>query len=203
MSPNGANHTASASASTQSWTPMRRSGWPTPSSKKSKPRTNTSSKSSPHAPLTCAPSSSTANNTNATTPTHSTTTRYQLAEAAPPPVKHTAAPGTPPRHIWLGVLINNQHDADQHIPPLLDTPAAIRFAIVDQDTPVDFTPWMSAAKCPACRGWTTPHTCTQAPLDLITMTIDDTRPINETWINDLHAQGDENDIPVDIHPAHR
>lgn len=69
--------------------------------------------------------------------------------------------GTPPRHIWLGVLITNQHDADQHIPPLLDTPAAIRFAVVDQDTPVDLAPWMSPAGCPACRGWTTPHTCTQ------------------------------------------
>lgn len=111
--------------------------------------------------------------------------------------------GTPPRHIWLGVLITNQHDADQHIPPLLDTPAAIRFAVVDQDTPVDLAPWMSPAGCPACRGWTTPHTCTQPPLDLVTMTIDDSRPINEAWINDLHTQGEENDIPVDIHPAHR
>ena len=110
---------------------------------------------------------------------------------------------TPPHHIWLGVLITNQHDADQHIPPLLDTPAAIRFAAVDQETPVDLAPWMSAAGCPTCRGWTTSHTCTQPPLDLVTMTIDDTRSINETWIKNLRAQGEENDVPVDIHPAHR
>ncbi|MBE5477771.1 hypothetical protein E3G68_005104 [Mycobacteroides abscessus] len=104
--------------------------------------------------------------------------------------------GTPPRHIWLGVLITNQHDADQHIPPLLDTPAAIRFAVVDQDTPVDLTPWTSAAGCPA-----TPHTCTQPSLDLVTMTIDETRPLNQTWINDLHTQGEVTNLPVDIHHA--
>lgn len=62
---------------------------------------------------------------------------------------------------------------------------------------------MSAAGCPACRGWTTAHTCTQPPLDLVTMTIDDSRPINETWINYLHSQGEEIDIPVDIHHTHR
>lgn len=112
--------------------------------------------------------------------------------------------GTPPRHIWLGVLTADQHDANQHIPSLLDTPATIRFAVVDQDTPVDLTPWMSATGCPACRGATTRrHTCTQPPLDLVEMTIDDTRPINHDWIATLRGKGEEHGIPVDIHPVHQ
>jgi len=36
-----------------------------------------------------------------------------------------------PQHIWLGVSVENQECADKRIPPLLDTPAAVRFVSVE------------------------------------------------------------------------
>lgn len=35
--------------------------------------------------------------------------------------------GNPPSHIWLGVSVENQETADERIPLLLQTPAAVRF----------------------------------------------------------------------------
>ncbi|MGE0363032.1 MAG: DUF5131 family protein [Vicinamibacterales bacterium] len=57
-------------------------------------------------------------------------------------------PATPPKvleqfvapNIWLGVSVENQATADQRIPLLLDTPAAIRFVSYEPALgPVDFT----------------------------------------------------------------
>jgi protein gp37 len=43
--------------------------------------------------------------------------------------KHTAADGSgwPLKNVWLGVSVENQHFADERIPLLLQTPAAVRF----------------------------------------------------------------------------
>lgn len=35
--------------------------------------------------------------------------------------------GPPPKHVWLGVSVENQQAADERIPLLLSTPAAVRF----------------------------------------------------------------------------
>ncbi len=40
-------------------------------------------------------------------------------------------PGFPPAHIWLGVSVESQKYADERIPLLLQTPAAVRFLSVE------------------------------------------------------------------------
>lgn len=46
----------------------------------------------------------------------------------------------PPAHIWLGVSAENQQRADERIPLLLDTPAAVRFVSIEPMLgPVDLT----------------------------------------------------------------
>lgn len=54
-----------------------------------------------------------------------------------------AAPGWPLPHVWLGVSVEDQQRADERIPHLLDTPAAVRFVSYEPALgPVDFTPWL-------------------------------------------------------------
>jgi len=54
----------------------------------------------------------------------------------PPEYMHTI------RNIWLGVSVENQKTADERIPLLLDTPAAVRFVSYEPALgPVDFTPY--------------------------------------------------------------
>lgn len=49
----------------------------------------------------------------------------------------------PARHVWLGVSVENQATADERIPPLLDTPAAVRFLSCEPILgPVDLSPWL-------------------------------------------------------------
>ena len=46
-------------------------------------------------------------------------------------------------HIWLGVSIENQKTADERIPHLLRTPAAVRWLSVEPMlAPLDLTPWL-------------------------------------------------------------
>lgn len=53
-----------------------------------------------------------------------------------------AGPGLFP-HVWLGVTAENQARADERIPVLLDTPAAVRFVSVEPMLgPVDLARWM-------------------------------------------------------------
>jgi protein gp37 len=49
------------------------------------------------------------------------------------------------RHIWLGVSVENQAAADERIPPLLATPAAVRLVSAEPLlAPVDLSPWLVA-----------------------------------------------------------
>lgn len=49
----------------------------------------------------------------------------------------------PLSNVWLGVSVENQHFADERIPLLLQTPAAVRFVSYEPALgPVDFTPWV-------------------------------------------------------------
>ena len=49
----------------------------------------------------------------------------------------------PLRNVWLGVSAEDQKRADERIPELLRTPAAVRFVSYEPALgPVDFTPWL-------------------------------------------------------------
>jgi protein gp37 len=53
-------------------------------------------------------------------------------------------PGWPP-NVWLGVSVENQHFADERIPLLLQTPAAVRFVSYEPAlAAVDFRPWLDS-----------------------------------------------------------
>lgn len=55
----------------------------------------------------------------------------------------------PPRHIWLGVSVENQAAADERIPHLLATPAAVRFLSVEPLLErVRLDAWLRAAPRP-------------------------------------------------------
>ena len=46
-------------------------------------------------------------------------------------------------HVWLGVSVENQARADERIPLLLETPAAVRFVSAEPLLgPLDLTPWL-------------------------------------------------------------
>jgi len=58
----------------------------------------------------------------------------------------------PSRHIWLGVSVEDQQRADERIPHLLQTPAAVRFLSCEPLLgPVDLTRWLVKGWCPACK----------------------------------------------------
>lgn len=58
-------------------------------------------------------------------------------------VEDTFAPLWPLPNVWLGVSVENQAMADQRIPHLLKTPAAVRFVSVEPMLgPVDLTRWL-------------------------------------------------------------
>jgi protein gp37 len=55
-------------------------------------------------------------------------------------------PGEPPHHIWLGVSVEDQATADERIPLLLQTPAAVRWVSYEPAlVAVDFSRWLFAA----------------------------------------------------------
>lgn len=54
-------------------------------------------------------------------------------------------------NVWAGVSVEDQATADERIPLLLQTPAAVRFVSYEPAlSGVDFEPWLG--KCPACNG---------------------------------------------------
>ncbi len=62
-------------------------------------------------------------------------------------------PGWPLPNVWLGVSVENQATADERIPLLLQTPAAVRFVSYEPALgPVDFSEYLNVDRCPGCRG---------------------------------------------------
>ncbi len=56
------------------------------------------------------------------------------------------------KNVWLGVSVENQQTADERIPLLLETPAAVRFVSIEPMLgPVDIG--MSIASCDCCDRW--------------------------------------------------
>ena len=57
------------------------------------------------------------------------------------------------RHVWLGVSVENQQTADERIPHLLNTPAAVRFVSYEPAIgPVDLFRFLQAGVCTTCEG---------------------------------------------------
>jgi len=54
-------------------------------------------------------------------------------------------------NVWLGVSVEDQATADERIPLLLQTPAAVRFVSYEPALgPVDFEQWLGTAHCDDC-----------------------------------------------------
>jgi protein gp37 len=54
----------------------------------------------------------------------------------------------PLSNVWLGVSVEDQKTADERIPPLLQTPAAVRWVSYEPALgPVDFRPWLADTWC--------------------------------------------------------
>lgn len=63
-------------------------------------------------------------------------------------------------NVWLGVSIENQHFADERIPLLLQTPAAVRFISAEPLLgPVNVEPWLGY-RCRRCKSLQTSCECT-------------------------------------------
>jgi protein gp37 len=104
-------------------------------------------------------------------------------------------------NVWLGVSVENQATADERIPQLLKTPAAVRFLscepLLDE---VDLSNWIMP-NCPAC------HTkaCMAGPVrcpELLDWVIvggesgPGARPFNVDWARSLVRQCREAGVPV-------
>jgi protein gp37 len=60
---------------------------------------------------------------------------------------HWLAVHQPLTNVWLGVSVENQHFADERIPLLIKTPAAVRFVSYEPALgPVDFSPWIGGRR---------------------------------------------------------
>jgi protein gp37 len=57
----------------------------------------------------------------------------------------------PPRNAWLGTSVENQEAADERIPHLVNTPAAVRFLSCEPLLgPLDLRKWLVQTDCPRC-----------------------------------------------------
>jgi protein gp37 len=64
-----------------------------------------------------------------------------------------------PRNVWLGVSVENQQAADERIPLLLQTPAAVRFLSCEPLLgPVELDHWLKV-----CKHWNIKDSLSQAP----------------------------------------
>lgn len=96
--------------------------------------------------------------------------------------------GDPLSHLWLGVSVEDQATADERIPLLLDTPAAVRFVSYEPALgPVDFTPYLKNLT-----GWNI------RALDWLIMGGESgpvARPMDPEWARDTRDQCQAADVP--------
>lgn len=80
------------------------------------------------------------------------TTEHPCGEESAEPAG--SAPGPLP-NVWLGTSVEDQQRADERIPELIDTPAAVRFLSMEPLLgPVDLTEWIDADwRCSGCRAF--------------------------------------------------
>ena len=94
-----------------------------------------------------------------------------------------------PAHIWLGVSVEDQATADERIPILLHTPAAVRFVSVEPMlSPVDLSYWLDYDADAGAR----------VPLSWIICGAESgakRRPFDVAWAADLYEQCQEAGVP--------
>ncbi len=108
--------------------------------------------------------------------------------------------GWPPKNIWLGVSVENQHWADIRVPLLARTPATIRFLSLEPLLEaVDVSPWLSGPTpngefCRRC-GYPWPHRpsnpCHQTVLHWLVVGGESGprhRPMETAWVRDIADQ---------------
>jgi len=128
----------------------------------------------------------------------------------------------PLRNVWLGVSVENQKTADERIPLLLETPAAIRWLSIE---PLLGYVGLNLARCLNGHGWVTPELCNSGkdyccphchamvtrcssnspgsffqkrPIDWIVCGGESSfgaRPMNPNWARDVRDQAIAADIP--------
>ncbi len=93
-------------------------------------------------------------------------------------------------NIWLGITVENQMRAQQRIPHLMRTPAAIRFISVEPMLgPVDLSPWLRPA--PYASPTSQPKASYPRPLDWVIVGGESgprRRPFDPNWARDLRDQ---------------
>lgn len=82
----------------------------------------------------------------------------------------SSEPAWPLPNVWLGVSAGNQQYADERIPLLLQTPAAVRFVSYEPALgPIDFTPYVARCdgvlQCPKCGFFTNRWAAEPCPND--------------------------------------
>jgi protein gp37 len=97
-------------------------------------------------------------------------------------------------NVWLGVSIENQAAADERIPYLLQTPAAVHYVSVEPYlSAVDLSPWLPGYVYKAHGRWTM-NTTTGHSLPPLSWVIcgsesgPGARPMDEDWVRDLRDQ---------------
>lgn len=102
-------------------------------------------------------------------------------------------------NVWLGVSIEDQLRADERIPHLLNTPAAMRFLSCEPLLgPVDLMPWIKPPEC-GPGPWDNPNVFDQPPLDWVIIggeSGDDARPCQIENVRSLVQQCKAAGIPV-------
>jgi protein gp37 len=120
--------------------------------------------------------------------------------------RQPAVPPWPLPNVWLGVSTERQREADERIPLLLATPAAVRFISAEPLLgPVDLTPYlyfythddMAALEC-GCSNKPLPFHENPDPADVATPRLDwiivggesgtDARPMQVEWADQIVAQ---------------
>lgn len=120
--------------------------------------------------------------------------------------------GNPPwplPNVWLGVSVEDQATADERIPILLSTPAAVRWISAEPLLgPIDISPWLFGGDppCPACPkdvdcdcGWQTRRELGQPHLSWVVVGGESgpgARPFNLEWARCVAYQCRTADTPV-------
>jgi len=104
---------------------------------------------------------------------------------------------TPMKNLWFGVTAEDQQRADERIPLLLQTPAAVRFVSVEPMlTPVDLAEYFSPDSCHTFPDGTTYPSLCQSPscgtaIDWVIIGCEsgpNRRPMDLDWARDLVVQ---------------
>jgi len=110
----------------------------------------------------------------------------------------------PLSNVWLGVSVEDQATADERIPLLLQTPAAVRFCSYEPALgPVDFSPYWLGGACWACGAYKAQCECGETAklrrLDWLIVGGESgpgARPFDIAWARSAIAQCREAGVPV-------